>query len=274
MKNNILIFSLIIYWLLNIVVAQTESKYEKLINDIQFENFAKKRKLVSHWQIYQLRDSGALVVRLKSNKKVIALLQKNNNTVEAKKIEKETLQKNKTILDAFMQYYTFSKVYFIYDYSSDSLRKNSSGKFFLNKNLERDTGIILKEKFYLIAENDNLVTSTIGMIPDSLAPYAVEKGSESKNMAIVIKNKYGHQLKAPFPFFVRNFYVSKKDMFQKLPRYASKSQYIQQLTLPTAEELKSCKFCFSVLVLDMYLYEYKEAVSRPEIIEDIKHYLY
>jgi len=64
-----------------------------------------------------------------------------------------------------------------------------------------DPKISMSEDFYLIAETDDLYNSSIGFVKEDSARFVSEKGSKSSTEAeIVIKNKYGHQLKKPFPY--------------------------------------------------------------------------
>jgi hypothetical protein len=59
----------------------------------------------------------------------------------------------------------------------------------------------MKENFYLLGEKDYVYNSSIGFIPEDSARYVKENGNPSGEMAeLVIKNKYGHQLKKPFPY--------------------------------------------------------------------------
>lgn len=174
-----------------------------------FEHFAKRRHLLANWQINQLADSGALVIRLKSKRKTIEALKKNNQPKAAKELEQAVYYENKMIARAFARHYTFSKLYFIFDYSSDTLLKGLRTGFFLDTNLNRQPAIIMSEKFYLLAEKDVLVESTLGLVPDSLANSVTETGAPVKQVAIVIKNKYGHQLKRPFPYYVKGTNLKK-----------------------------------------------------------------
>ena len=82
--------------------------------------------------------------------------------------------------------------------------KGARSGIFLDTNLVVDPKIELKENFYLLAERDDVYNSSIGFVREDTARFIKETGNASKDAAIVIKNKYGHQLKDPFPFFVIN----------------------------------------------------------------------
>jgi len=166
----------------------------------QFEKFQKKRKIVGAWQINQLKQ-GALVVKLKTNKILIDELRKAGNIEMAENKRLETYFINANIMAAYKDKFTFCKVYFINSNSFDSLLRGARAGIFLDSNLTVDPAIEMKEKFYLIAEKDYVYNSSIGFVREDSARKVIEKGNPSGEMAeAVIKNKYGHQLKKPFPY--------------------------------------------------------------------------
>lgn len=171
----------------------------------QHKKFYKRRKIVSEWQINQLKE-GALVVKLKTNKILIEALSKRGDSRMAEKIRLEALARNLNITRAYNNKYNFSKVYFIYSTYADSLLKGARSHIFLDSTLVIDTNIIMREHFYLIAETDNIYNSSIGFVPEDSAKFISEKGSKTTTeAAIVLKNKYGHQLKKPFPYLSYEF---------------------------------------------------------------------
>lgn len=165
-----------------------------------FKNFKKRREEVSKWQINQLKN-GAMLVRLQTNTMAIEALKKTGKYDLATQKELETYALNKNIVRAFTKYYNFSKVYFFYNTKSDTLAKGAKQGFFLDTNLIVDPHINLTDSFYLLAERDYTYNSSIGFVPKDTAMYFKESGAPEKEMAIVIKNKYYHQLKEPFPYF-------------------------------------------------------------------------
>lgn len=169
----------------------------------QFKNFYKRRNAVSKWQINQLKN-GALCVRLHTNKTLVDGLKKMGKADLAAQKEYEMLAINKNIVMAFTKYYNFSKVYFFFSNRSDTLLQGARSGIFLDTNLVVDTKIEMKESFYLLAEKDDAYNSSIGYVKEEEAKSTKENGNASKECAMVIKNKYGHQLKDPFPFFVLN----------------------------------------------------------------------
>lgn len=168
-------------------------------NKEEFERFYKRRKAIGNWQVNQLKK-GALVVRLKTDKMLVeALLKEGNKTLaDIKRLEMAAVNIN--TMKAYLKSYTFSKVYFIYSSSSDSLLRGARSGIFLDTTLNVDSSITMTENFYLLAERDYAYNSSIGFVPEDSARFEVEKGNPIKEMAVVVKNKYGHQLKKPFPY--------------------------------------------------------------------------
>lgn len=179
-------------------------------NPDQFVHFGKRRKAVSAWQVHQLH-TGALVVKLRTNQRAIQVLRNEGQLAAADQKMLETAAMNKSLMLAFLKTYTFSKVYFIYSHSSDSLYNGLRKGIFLDTSLAINTSIVMNESFYLIAESDRIYNSSIGFVNEAIAEKQIEKGNPSGGDAlIVVKNKYGHQLKKPFPFSAGNGIVIKK----------------------------------------------------------------
>jgi hypothetical protein len=169
-------------------------------NQDQFEKFYRRRKIISAWQINQLKE-GALVIKLKANTLVINALKKQGNMRLAERTRLETAGMNTNIMRAFKNNYTFSKIYFIYGSTVDSLLNGKRDGVFLDTSLNVDAKIVMNEKFYLIAEIDRLYNSSIGFVREDSARFVKENGSSNNaETFIVIKNKFGHQLKKPFPY--------------------------------------------------------------------------
>ncbi|MES2679391.1 MAG: hypothetical protein V4635_05870 [Bacteroidota bacterium] len=165
----------------------------------QFERFNKRRAAIGAWQINQLKE-GALVVRLRTNNLLINQLLKEGDTILAREKQIETAGINLNTIKAYTYNYNFSKVYFIYSGSSDSLMNGVRKNIFLDTNLQVDPAIVMNESFYLLAERDQAYNSTIGFVKEDSARLVKEEGYGVKEMAVVVKNKYGHQLKRPFPY--------------------------------------------------------------------------
>lgn len=200
--NNIL--AAVFLFFAGCCVAQqdpTDRSAEKDYKDgEQFEKFYKRRRIVGSWQINELKN-GALVVKLKTNSILINALKKKGDEKLAEQTRLEAAGINVNIIRAFRSYYTFSKVYFIYSNAGDSLLNGVRENIFLDSNLLVDPKIKMEEKFYLIAQVDRVYNSSIGFVPEDSARFYTESGtSNNVDSYIVIKNKYGHQLKKPFPY--------------------------------------------------------------------------
>ena len=197
-------FILIVFFL---IFENSFSQSEKNVSNFydykdknQFEKFQKRRKIIGAWQINQLKE-GALVVKLKTNSKIITELEKIGNQELANKKKLETFLVNKNIMMAYLDNFKFCKLYFINSSGNDSLLNGMRNGIFLDTTLRINPAIEMKEKFYLIAERDNIYNSSIGFVAEDSARYVKEHGNPSGQVVeIVIKNKYGHQLKKPFPY--------------------------------------------------------------------------
>ncbi len=165
-----------------------------------FSKFAQRREDISRWQINQLKN-GALIVRLPTNKTAIDRLRSIGNQAAADEKENETIAINKLYYRTFTRFYKFSKLYFIYSNYSDSLTKGARTGIFLDSNLVIDNTITMSESYYLLAEKDVVYHSSIGFVNEEQAKTVKEAGTPSKLCFVVLKNKFGHQLKHPFPYF-------------------------------------------------------------------------
>jgi hypothetical protein len=183
-------------------VDATETlEYKDYKDKEQFEKFYKRRKWIAAWQIQQLKQ-GALIVRLKTNELAINELRKKGLNEAADKKQRETYALNINIMQAYLKFYTFSKLYFIYSNSYEDLLKGVRKGIFISENLMVDSTIKMPENFYLLAESDRVYNSSIGFVKEDSAKFVSEAGSPSpgRELPAVIKNKYGHQLKGPFPY--------------------------------------------------------------------------
>jgi hypothetical protein len=139
---------------------------------------------------------------LKTNEILIKALLDKGDKRTAEKKRMEALAINLNIYRTFSAYYKFSKLYFIYSDIRDSLLDGVRTNIFLDSTLFVNPDIKMTETFYLLSETDNVYNSTIGFIPEDSARRVVERGDPTlTKVPIVLKNKYGHQLKRPFPFY-------------------------------------------------------------------------
>lgn len=225
----------------------------------QFTKFRKRRLVIASWQINQLKK-GALVVRLKTNKKLIEVLKKQGKEELAIQKEVEQLAITKNTILAYTNKLTFCKVYFIYSDFADSLLRGARKGIFLDSNLTINPSIEMTEKFYLIAERDYAYNSSIGFVKQDSAMYVFEAGNPVKEMAVVIKNKYGHQLKGPFPYCVKDKTYAGVN--------ASVNQYVvlngKTHLVAIGKQFSKEKLFLYIGVLDDNLRQFYQSTSNPE----------
>lgn len=203
-------------------------RFDKDYKDpVAHEQFNKRRMAVGAWQINELKK-GALVVRLKTNKMLLDELNKQGKPELAKEKELELHAINKNTMIAYLDRFKFCKVYFIASNHSDTLLKGIRSGIFLDTTLRVNPAITMNENFYLLAERDYAYNSSIGFVPEDSARTIIERGNPVREMAIVVKNKYGHQLKAPFPYYVqeKNFMDASYEFPIKVTTDASGRQEI------------------------------------------------
>jgi hypothetical protein len=170
-------------------------------NDSSYNDYNDLRFKVAKAQINKLKKGGALLVRLKTNANTINKLKAAGNIDLATQVERETHLINKTILASYLQEFTFCPVYFFYSNSSDSVKNKKLNGIFVDTNLVVDPTITCTANFYLIAESDKVYNSSLGIVPESKATEAIERGTPSREAPIVLKNRYFIQLHKPFPYF-------------------------------------------------------------------------
>ncbi len=244
------------------VKAQEGNEYENT-NDYkdpkQFEKFRKKRMIIGAWQINQLK-TGALVVKLKTNINQVKAFKSVGKTEKANGKIAEAFIINKNIMMGYRDNYKFSKIYFIYSNSTDSLLNGARSGIFLDTNLTIDPNIVMDEKFYLIAEKDFAYNSSIGFVKEDSARIVTEHGNPTGNMYdIVVKNKYGHQLKRPFPYlalFTKKIsgYVGPVPMYYKYEdnkiTYGVDKTQIEDMKATVGKKFKSPPKGFKTLLVD------------------------
>lgn len=139
--------------------------------------------------------NGYLIIRLESNSKKIASLEKTLKNPKLKPKAKERLNKlledtktatrqnNQTILQAFKKAYEFSPVRFMYDYDTPKLKDRQMSGYFLNDFLELDSTIQL--------DTFSFVTGRFGRTDPQESGQSVE--------AIILTDSDLKDLKKPFP---------------------------------------------------------------------------
>ena len=116
---------------------------------------------------FELKE-GALVVRISTNHRKISTIQRliNNPNVsnrskrrlrkKLKRTKQETEETAKQMLVSFITAYHFSALYFMYDTSTHHLKSGKKQGYFLNKQLEIDSTIKLKEGHYFTCDYGNV----------------------------------------------------------------------------------------------------------------------
>ncbi len=169
-------------------------------NDTSYTDFSSLRDGVAKAQIILLKK-GALLVRLKTNSNLINEFKVAGNIDMATQMERETAITNKIVIAAYLKEFTFCPVYFFYSNTSDSVKKKNLTGIFVDATLAVNPNIICNAAFYLIAEGGQVYNSSLGFVLESNAAKAIERGNVSREVAIVIKNRYFIQLHKPFPYF-------------------------------------------------------------------------
>lgn len=199
------IVSLLFLFLTLISFAQEENptkrKFDNYKADSSYQNYSDLRYSVAKAQINLLKKGGALFVRLKTNALTISKLKEAGNIDLATHLERETRLTNKIIVASYLQELTFCPVYFFYSNTSDSVKHKNLEGIFVDSNLEVNPAIICNAPFYLIAESGKVYNSSLGIVPESSAALAVERGTPTREVEIVVKNRYFIQLHKPFPYF-------------------------------------------------------------------------
>jgi hypothetical protein len=192
---------------------EDNTKPRKIIdykNDSSYIDFYELHVKVAKAQINLLKNGGALLVRLKTNANTIAKLKTAGNIDLATQVERETRLRNKNIVRAYLKEFTFCPVYFFNSDCSDSVKHKNLANIFLDSNLTIDPSIICKANFYLIAEQGAIYESSLGIVSESKANTAIERGTPSKEVSIVIKNRYFIQLHKPFPYYQKGYSLKKR----------------------------------------------------------------
>lgn len=178
-------------------------------NDSSYNDFSDLRFKVAKAQINLLKNGGALLVRLKTNSNTISKLKAAGKIDLATQVERETFMMNKNIVRAFTNEFKFCPVYFFNSEFSDSVKHKKLDHIFLDSNLILNPSIICNANFYLIAEQGAIYESSLGIVPESKAGTAIERGSPTKEVSIVVKNRYFIQLHKPFPYYQKGYSLKK-----------------------------------------------------------------
>ena len=199
--------------------------------DSSLAKFGKYHVNVAKAQIQALKN-GALLVRLKTNNNTINRLKAAGNIDLATQVERETYLNNKAIVKAYIKEFNFCPVYFFNSDCSDSVKHKNLVNIFVDSNLVINTSIVCSAVFYLVAEQGSIYNSSLGLVTEAQAPKAVERGTPSKEVFMVVKSRYYIQLHKPFPYYEQGYSIKKYNEYVKkfnaslLNFYKKNSNYI------------------------------------------------
>lgn len=237
--NNIFLFAILL--IAHCALSQNEGVKPPVVTeykgDTSYANFNKLRFDVAKAQINLLKN-GALLVRLKTNSRTIANLKKAGNIDLATQVERETQLTNKAIIRAYTQELKFCPVYFFNSDCSDSVKHKRLENIFVDTNLIISPSIVCNASFYLIAEQGGIYNSSLGIVRESLADKAVERGSVFREASVVIKNRYFIQVHKPFPYFQKG--TNFKHFKEYIQQFNSKLQefYTKNIGFKMSSELQ------------------------------------
>lgn len=254
-------------------------KYKDYKSDSSFKNFSDLRFKVARAQINALKNGGALLVRLKTNAKTIDKLKAAGNSDLATQLELETYLKNKIIMDSYRLEFKFCPVYFFFSEYSDSVKYKKLDGIFLDSTLNLNSSIVCNAPFYLIAESDYVYNSSLGIVNESIAAKAIERGEPVRNAAIVLKNRYFIQLHKPFPYFQ----IKGRDLNSSSSSFGLVGAYMQwqlnyskykKIAGNSAESKKLKKFREVVAGFDRKLEKFYKSNLGFSITPEISEFVY
>lgn len=236
--NNLVFILILFYSVAGISQEGTTQKANNYKADSSFLKFNTLRFSVAKAQINLLKKEGVLLVRLKTNANTINRLKNAGNIDLATQVERETYLNNKAIVRAYNKEFNFCPVYFFYSNYSDSVKHKKLDNIFVDSTLSVNPSIVCNASFYLIAEQGSIYESSLGIVSESQAPYAIEKGIASKEMAIVVKNRYFIQLHKPFPYYQAGYSIKKYGEFVKKFNKELQSFYTKNSSYVMPPEIK------------------------------------
>lgn len=151
--------------------------------------------------ITELREGGALVIRLKARNKAISAYISSGNAAIAERMKDEDEKLNKKIVEAFKTEFRFCPVYFTFAHNSKLLLEGNASQL-LNENLMPDSGIQFNYSNFLFVdygasmlnESTNSYNYTVGKTTEGNTP--------GNSQAYTIIDKDFRQLHSPFPYVV------------------------------------------------------------------------
>lgn len=156
-------------------------------------------------QIVNLKEKGALIVRLKAQTKKMEKLRERGLDAAADRVKTEAIAQNKELMAAFKADFDFCPVYFIDERGTAAVRKGEAkAGIFLDENLAIDKSIKCNADYILTAEYGQTYRNSEGPADnsDTLEEY---QGSPSQLelTGIVVKDDQFVPLQRPFPYYVK-----------------------------------------------------------------------
>lgn len=239
-----------------------------------FEKFKKRAKQVSAWQIQNLKY-GAVVVRLQNNQRKIDALKKVGDKENLYQTMAKTQYLNRVIIRSVLKEHDFCKVYFIYAQSSDSLLNGKKQGIFLDSTLKVDPTITMTESYYILMESDFVYNSSIGFVKEDSAKKVLEGGTQTVHVPFVMKNKYGHQLKDPFPFYSNKVTPLKKSQFTAIEKIEPVEGEYKEVTLVLKRDYLDAYWRFYAYSINYNLHRFYEKNAGFQLNDpNLKPFLY
>jgi hypothetical protein len=263
--NRILLILILFLW--NGVFAQDQRSSDKdYQNSEEFKKFRRRSIKVSSWQIQNLKF-GAIVIRLQNDQRKVDGYLKIGDKKSAALVQAESQYRNRSIISAALSQLDFCKVYFMFSQNSDSLLAGKRNNIFIDSTLKVQQNIIMNEKFYVILEEDFLYQTSIGFVKEDSAKYAVERGYTNGSKPFIFKNKYGHQLKNPFPFKCSTnlFFIRKVVVRERVELEGEKPQSVKLRTVDAYKYYSSIFGSTIIRLNNFYQSSQGEQVNDPEL---------
>lgn len=158
----------------------------------------------AEYYIQSLREGGALIVLLNLDLKKIELYRNSGNEKLAKKLEDNLLKTNLSFSYGFLDssVFNFCKVYISEANNINKILNGETQNIFLNKNLEIDSSIVLKEKFFLFARKGTLYEEQLIDANENLNKKQATSTPVVQE-ALVIYDLNNNQVMGPFPNYSR-----------------------------------------------------------------------
>ncbi len=242
---------------------RTEKEYHKKDD---FKKYNKRSKQISAWQIQNLKF-GAIVVRLQNNHLKIEACKKRGDIKLAKQVMAETKLYMRMMTKAYTENFDFCEVYFMYQQYSDSLFKGVRKGIFIDTTLAIDPSIEMKESYYLIAEKDYVYNSSVGFVKEDSANVVKESGNRTIEAPVVLKNKYVHQLKDPFPYYINRSFLRTTSKYLTSEKISFEGGPVEEIFFETSKENKFEKQEEYIRYLNFRLKDFYQK-NQGELIDD------